>query len=179
MLRSIHRGVAALVLLSLASCARSGDERLGASSTSLADGLAAAPAVLTCEEAQSAGDPRSHWQLWLDPAPAGGYGLRRAYNLYDEWEGTLAFQVDTLAELDGCVAAAADPRFITCRQPGARFVVTSLVEETSIPFGGTDLHTTRHFDVTWQETGSSDRQRLTFVDLDEECWASADDRMEP
>lgn len=140
-------------------------------------GLSTAPAVLTCEEAQSAGDPRSHWQLWLDPKPEGGFIFRRAQNLYDPWEGTFTVEIETLREFSDCRAAASDPRFITCFRPGSSFLVTKWVEETSIPIGGVDLHTSSHFDVTWQATGPADRESFQFRFFDEECWASADDRL--
>jgi len=170
-------GLTAALLLS--SCAPAGDEQVAASGAPLVQGLglAAEPAVLTCEEAQSAGDPRSHWQLWLDPKPEGGFIFRRAQNIYDPWEDYFYVDVETLGEFDDCRAAASDPRFITCFRPGSRFLVTSWVERTGIPIGGTDLHTSSHYEVTWQQTGPVDRQVLTFSYFEEECWASADDRL--
>ena len=140
-------------------------------------GLSTAPAVLTCEEAQSAGDPRSHWQLWLDPKPEGGFIFRRAQNLYDPWEGTFTVEIETLREFQDCRAAASEPRFITCFRPGSSFLVTKWVEETSIPIGGADLYTSSHFDLTWQATGPADRESFQFRFFDDECWASADDRL--
>ena len=139
--------------------------------------LSTAPAVLTCEEAQSAGDPRSHWQLWLDPKPEGGFIFRRAQNIYDPWEGTFTVEIETLREFSDCRAAASEPRFITCFRPGSSFLVTKWVEETSIPIGGVELYTSSHFDVTWQATGPADRESFQFRFFDDECWASADDRL--
>lgn len=174
---------ASLALSLVYACAPAGDERVDSTAARSVspfgdgEGLLADPAVLTCEEAQSAGDPRTHWQLWLDAVPEGGFVYRRAQNVFDPWEGTITLEVETLGEFDDCRAAASEPRIITCFRPGASFLVTAWVEETSIPLGGADLFTTSRFDVTWQETGPADRERLSFFYFDDECWATADDRL--
>ena len=181
-IRSLARSAALASLLPLAACAQPGDDRIEKSaaetSSSFDDpSLLTGQAVLTCEEAQSAGDPRSHWQLWLDPKPEGGFIYRRAQNQWDPWEGTITLEIETLAEFDDCRASAAEPRIITCFRPGSRFLVTSWVEETSIPIGGVELFTSSHFQVTWQQTGPADREELQFFYFDQECWASVDDRL--
>ena len=171
---------AALLLSACAPAEEVGTEAAPSSTTRPFEqdlGLSTAPAVLTCEEAQAAGDPRSHWQLWLDPKPEGGFIFRRAQNIYDPWEDYFTVEIETLREFSDCRAAASDPRFITCFRPGSSFLVTKWVEETSIPIGGVDLYTTSHFDVTWQATGPADRESFQFRFFDEECWASADDRL--
>ncbi|HTE54299.1 MAG TPA: hypothetical protein VK698_25765 [Kofleriaceae bacterium] len=167
----------------LAACAPADEVggELASSSTASPFGddksLSPDPAVLTCEESQSAGDDRTHWQLWLDPKPEGGFIFRRAQNIFDPWEGTITLDVQTLREFDDCRAAASEPRLITCFRPGSSFLVTKWVEETSIPIGGADLFTTSHFDMTWQATGPADRESFQFYYFDQECWASADDRL--